>query len=103
MVLQSKDFDHLWACKIKAVGTVMSNRKEMPKQAFSVKLNKGEKISRQRDHLLAIKWKDTRDVLLLTSVHEDEVVEAPSSRGAHHKIKPTTVFNYNKYKTCMDR
>lgn len=57
-----KIFDHLWACKTKAVGTVMSNRKEMPKQAFSVKLKKGEKISRQRNHLLAIKWKDTRDV-----------------------------------------
>jgi len=48
--------------KNKAVGTVMSNRKEMPKQAFSGKLKKGEKISLQRDHLLAIKWKDIRDV-----------------------------------------
>ena len=25
-----KIFDHLWVCKIRAVGTVMSNRKEMP-------------------------------------------------------------------------
>jgi hypothetical protein len=48
-----KIVDHLWACKTKAVGTVMSNRKEMPKQAFCVKLKKGEIISRQRDHLLA--------------------------------------------------
>jgi hypothetical protein len=52
-----KIFDHLWGCKTKAVGTVMSNRKEMPKQAFSEKLKKGEIVSRQRDHLLAIKWK----------------------------------------------
>jgi hypothetical protein len=37
----SKIFDHLWGCKTKAVGT--SNRKEMPKQAFSEKLKKGEK------------------------------------------------------------
>jgi hypothetical protein len=58
-----KIFDHLWACKTNAVGTVMSNRKEMPKEAFSVKLKNGEKISHQRDHLLAIKWKDTRDVV----------------------------------------
>ena len=35
-----KIFDHLWGCKTKAVGTVMSNRKEMPKQAFSEKLKK---------------------------------------------------------------
>jgi len=39
-----KIFDHLWGCKTKAVGTVMSDRKEMPKQAYSVKLKKGEKI-----------------------------------------------------------
>ena len=35
-----KIFDYLWGCKTKAAGTVMSNRKEMPKQAFSEKLKK---------------------------------------------------------------
>jgi hypothetical protein len=38
-----KLFDNLWACGTKAVGTVMPNRKEMPKQAFSKKLKMGEK------------------------------------------------------------
>jgi hypothetical protein len=85
-----------------AVGTVMLNRKEMPKQAFSAKLEKGEKISCQRDHLLAIKW-DTCHVLFVTNVHEDEFVEAPLSRGAHNKIKPTTVLDYSKYKAGVDR
>ena len=37
-----KIFEHLWSCKTKAVSTVMSNRKEMPKQAFSTKLKKGK-------------------------------------------------------------
>jgi hypothetical protein len=31
---------HLWGCKTKAVGTVMSNRKEVHKQAFSEELRK---------------------------------------------------------------
>ena len=97
-----KIFDHLWGCNTKAAGTVMFNRKEMPKQAFSGKMKKGEKISRQRDHLLAIKWKDVRDVLLLTTAHEDVFVEAPLSRGAHSKIKPAVVLDY-KYKTGVDR
>ena len=74
----------------------------MPKQAFSGKLKKGEKISCQRDHLLAVKWKDIRDVFLLTTTHEDALVEAPSSRGAHRKIKPAAVLDY-KYKTGVDR
>jgi hypothetical protein len=37
-----KIFNHLWGYKTKAVGTVMSNRKEVPKQAFTGEL-KGEK------------------------------------------------------------
>ena len=36
-------FDHLWGCKTKAVGTVMSNRKEMPKQEFFWKTEKVKK------------------------------------------------------------
>jgi hypothetical protein len=38
-----KIFDHLCSCKTKAVGIVMSNRKEMPKQAFSTKRKKRRK------------------------------------------------------------
>jgi hypothetical protein len=37
------------------------------------------------------------DVLFLIPAHEDVLVEAPSSRGAHCKIKPAAVLNY-KYK-----
>jgi hypothetical protein len=40
-----KIFDHLWGCKKKAVGTGMSKRKEVPKQAFSGELKKGEKYN----------------------------------------------------------
>jgi len=39
----------------------------MPKQAFSGKFKKGEKISCQRDHFLATKWKDIHDVFFLTT------------------------------------
>jgi hypothetical protein len=95
-------FNHLCGCKKKAVGTVTSNRKEMPKTAFSGKLKKGGKISGQRDHLLAIKWRDIRDVCFLTTVHEDVLVEV-SLRGAHHKIKPSSVLDYNMYKTGVNR
>ena len=49
---------------------------------------------------MAIKWKDIRDVFFLTTAHEDVLVEAPSSREAHHKIKPAAVL---EYKICVDR
>jgi hypothetical protein len=35
--------------------------------------------------------------------HEDVLVEAPSSMGAHCKMKLAAVFDYNKYKTGVDR
>jgi hypothetical protein len=88
-----KIFDHLWGCKSKAVGTVMSNRTGVPKQAFSGELKKKKRnISCQRDHLLVIQWKDIRDVFFLTTVHEDVLIEAPLLRGPHHKIKPDAVL-----------
>jgi hypothetical protein len=43
---------------------------------------------------LAIQWKDIPDVFFLTTVNEDVLVQAPSSRGAHHKIKPSAVLDY---------
>jgi hypothetical protein len=43
---------------------------------------------------LAIQWKDIRDVFFLNSAHEDVLVEAPSSRGHNHKIKPAAVLDY---------
>ena len=52
---------------------------------------------------MAIKWKDIRDVFFLTTAHEDVLVEAPLSRGAHGKIKPAAVLAYNKYKTGANR
>ena len=58
----------------------MHNRKEMPKQAFSEKLKKGEQI-RQRDHILAITWKNIHDVFFLTTAHKDVLVEAPRQGG----------------------
>ena len=51
---------------------------------------------------MAIKWKDIRDVFFLTTAHENVLVEAPSSRVAHHTIKPAAVLDYNKYKTGVD-
>ena len=51
---------------------------------------------------MAIKWKDIRDVFFLTTSHEDVLVAAPSSRGAHQKMKPSAELDY-KYKTGVDR
>lgn len=52
---------------------------------------------------MAIEWKDICDDFFLTSAHEEELVEAPSSKVAYHKIKPTTVLDHRKCKIGVDR
>jgi hypothetical protein len=39
-------------------------------------------------------WKDNCDLFFLTNAHEDVLVRAPLSRGAHHKTKPAAVLDY---------
>jgi len=39
----------------------------------------------------------------LATAHEYILVEALSSKGAHHKIKPAAVLDYSKHKTGVDR
>jgi hypothetical protein len=77
---------------------VKSNRKEVPKQAFSAELKKGEKYL-PKGSPLVIHWKGIHDVFFLTTAHENVLLEAPSSRGAHHKIQPALL----DYKYSVDR
>ena len=96
-----KVFDHLWEKGTKAVGTVMPNREGMPKQSFQKILKRGEFISRHRNHLLAVKWKDVRDVHMLSTVHKAEM--RTDERSRQRKQKPAAVLDYNKYKVGVDR
>jgi hypothetical protein len=75
----------------------MSNQKEMPKQTYA----KPKKLC--RDRLLAIKWRDVRDVYILSTAHDDSMVDAPASRRAHKKTKPRSVMSYNKYKIGVEK
>lgn len=51
---------------------------------------------------MSIKWCDVRDVYVLTSVHDDTMLET-RSRSEHQKMKPAAVVDYNKYKIGEDK
>lgn len=57
-------------------GTVKANRKGMP--IINKKLKAGEIKSKASENLLAIKWHDKRDVMLLFTMHTNEL--APSDK-----------------------
>jgi hypothetical protein len=87
------------------VGTVMLNRKGMPKSLATAPLKKGEMTFGHRPHLMACKWKDTRDVAVLSSKHganQSEVL-VRAKGGLVLKFKPDAILDYNINKTGVDR
>lgn len=95
----------LWEKKTNGVGTVMANRKGLPKQSVvNCKLNKGEMTFARNGPQICIKWKDTRDVLLLSTVHSADMkpVTVKARGGAIQKFKPVAIIDYNKNKTGVD-
>jgi hypothetical protein len=56
----------------------MSNHKEMPNQTACVRY-------------------------LLTTVHDDQMVETVKSRGVQEKKRPNTVMDYNMYKLSVNK
>ena len=98
--------DFLRARKTKAVGTFIINRKELPRQnAVSNKTKSDECVFMRRDHLLCFKWKDTRDVLCLSTAHKMTTtnVEVQCKNAVKTKSKPDAILDYNLNKTGVDR
>ncbi|KAJ8946215.1 hypothetical protein NQ318_013026 [Aromia moschata] len=87
-------FQFLFENKMNCCGTVKANRKCMP--PFDKKKAARGKIQHfSTDTLLAIKWTDKRDVLMLTSFH-DTVMDGD-------KEKPVCVIDYNSNMGGVDR
>ena len=59
----------------------------------------------RRDHLLCLKWKDTRDVLYLSTARKMTTtnVEVQCKNGVKTKSKPDAVLDYNFNKTGVER
>ena len=62
-------FAELNAMDTYACGTLRVNRKNVPKAFRSVKLRQGGTIFRRSENMLAIKYRDKRDVHILSTIH----------------------------------
>lgn len=60
--------------KTNVVGTVRPDKKHFPKELKSVNLKKGDTKIKSCKSLLALKWKDRRDVYMLSSKHVNEKI-----------------------------
>ncbi|XP_050293711.1 piggyBac transposable element-derived protein 4-like [Anthonomus grandis grandis] len=93
----------LFKSNTNSCGTVRPHRKHMPK--FTGKLNKGDVEWYSGANLLVIKWKDRRDVHMITTMHANEIEVLPKvDRITKENVrKPTCVVEYNNKMGAVDR
>ena len=92
-------FHELYAKQIIAVSTCMANQKGLSKDVVKQRLPKGGIMSHRDGALLALKWWDKHDVLVLSTKHtptmQDVSVRVPGGRVIWRK--PILVQAYNCY------
>ena len=82
-----------------ALGTVRVNRKNMP-QDLKKPIPKGSTVERYTHDMMALKWRDKRDVAVLSTYHNGEMKTIQSARG--QKEKPVAIFAYNEKMGAVD-
>lgn len=82
-------------------GTLRKTRRGVPPALKGKKLKKGEVAAFSKGKLMAIQWKDKKDVTLLSSVHNC-AMKSVVKRGKR-KDKPVVVVDYNDTMGGVDR
>jgi hypothetical protein len=71
-----------------------TNRKEFPDFVKRARLRKGETVAAFRKKQKIMKWKDKRDVVLVSTFHDDGMENVTARQGVIQK--PCVAFDYNK-------
>lgn len=87
--------DKLISKKTDVVGTMRLNHQEVPSEIKTAKLKKGEHIANFRGKQMLLRWKDKKDFILVSTIHDDSF-EPVASRNGVVQNKPVAVTCYNK-------
>lgn len=83
------------------VGTLRKNRKHIPKSVVHKKLKRGEYIAKEsEDGITVMKWRDKRDVLVLSTKHTVRFHNI--TKNGRVISKPQIIIDYNKGKGAVD-
>ena len=83
-----------------AVGTIQLTRKNMPGR----RLKRGECVSKSANGIMALIWKDKKDVKMLSTKHNLKMLDTgKKSRQGNAIIKPACVVAYNHGMGGVDR
>ena len=83
-------------------GTLRGDRKRNPSQIVEKKLRKGEMVFMSLGDVSVIKWKDKRDVCVISNAHVPIVMDSVNRHGKS-KRKPNVVHIYNNHMLEIDR
>jgi hypothetical protein len=83
-------------------GTLRFDRKENPKEIVKKKLKKGEHTWMRSESVVVCKWKDKRDVLTISNMHQVQIVDVANRNGKISK-KPNILRDYNNGMSGIDR
>ena len=88
-----------------AVGTCQINRRGMPKTFLNQNIPRGDVLACRQGPILALKWHDKRDVVVLSTKHTSEMttVSVRARGGRVLKDKPVAVDEYNKHMGGVDK
>lgn len=85
-------------------GTIRQNRKGLPGYFKSKKLKKGEATSFRKGKIMVLKWKDKKDVALLSTIHNNEFKTTDKlDKDGNIIKKPIVVIDYNDTMGGVDR
>ena len=89
-------------------GTARKDRRGIPLSIRNAGLQRGEIASSVDDGVLALKWRDKRDVMMLSTFHDTHMVaKTRRSRSAEGGVevvqKPAVVEDYNQHMGGVDK
>lgn len=72
--------------KIYAIGTALKTRVDIPDVFKTANLEKNDAVFRSSNGVLAIMWKDNKDVVVLSTYHTDLSFEETRNRKRKHEV-----------------
>lgn len=93
--------EELEAMKTGLVGTMRKNRKGIPPSVLESRLSEGDQVFRRKNNILVVRWRDKRDVIVLSTRHTSEM-KTFTNRRNRTVTKPTAIIDYNKNKSGVD-
>lgn len=83
-------------------GTIRKTTKGLPRDLLDKKLEKGELIAKHSNNISIQKWKDKREVLIISTEHNGELIITGINKRGQEIVKPKSIFAFNKYMGGID-